>query len=275
MTHLMEPALVKMPGASKDVHDKNCVFCKESKAKGTKSFIGEDNDPGTLETRLTAQKVPRRTFKHRKHGAFSSEPHHLMPGNEALKGHGVEKWLATRASGSKVKADTGFDINSHFNGVWLPSVPVSYVGVSGWSWRDPDCQRMAIDLMMTASLQFHKGNHTNKGGLDRASSEPDRCYIKMVKGRLDETLKHVNQWADTYCPIAKKAKTGKKPPPLYLNDLLYRYVSAYMLKEISGVPEKWTVFISRVAFAAMMEAKTKPRKRARSASSSSSKRRRR
>lgn len=274
MTHLMEPALVKMPAASKDVHDKNCVFCKDAKAKGTESFIGADNDPGTLETRLTAQRVPRRTFKHRKHGDFSSEPHHLLPGNEALKGHDVEKWLATRASGSQVEADTGFDINSHFNGVWLPSVPVSFVGVAGWNWRDPDCQRMAIDLMMTACLQFHKGNHSNKGGLDRASSEPDRCYIKMVERRLDDTLKHVKEWAVNYCPIAKKAKSGKKPPPFYLNDLLYRYVSAHMMKEVSGAPEKWTVFISRVAFAAKEEATAKPKKRAHSSVSTARKRRR-
>ncbi|MCY1017412.1 AHH domain-containing protein [Pyxidicoccus sp. MSG2] len=275
MTHLMEPALVKMPGASKDVHDKNCVFCKDAKAKGPKSFIGDDNNPDTLETRLTAQRVPRRTFKHRKHGAFSSEPHHLMPGKEALKGHDVEKWLATRASGSQVEADTGFDINSHFNGVWLPSVPVSYVGVSGWSWRDPDCQSMAIDLMMTTCLQFHKGNHTNKGGLDRASSEPDRCYITMVERRLDDVVEHVEAWVDKFCPIAKKAKKGKRPPPFFLNDLLYRYVSAHMMKEVSGAPKKWTVFISRVAFAASEEAKTKPKKRPKPASSSASKRRRR
>lgn len=275
MTHLMEPALAAVPGASKDVHDDKCVFCKDAEVKGDASFIGADNDSGTLEDRLTHQKMPRRTFTHPDHGDFSSEPHHLLPGNEALKGHPVEQWLAVRATGSKVKADTGFDINSHFNGAWLPSVPVDRVGVKGaWSWQDPDCQKMAVDLMILVCLQFHKGSHTNKGGLDKAGSAPERCYITMVEGRLDEALKHVKDWADKFCPIATQAKDKgeKRPPPFHLNDLLYRYVSAWMMKEVSGAPETWTVFISRVAYAAYDQARSKPLAEAASPSSPAHKR---
>ncbi len=260
MTHLMEPALPALPGASKEVHDDQCVFCKATAVKGDKSFIGADNDSSTLEHSLAAQKQPRRTFKHTEHGDFSSEPHHLMPGNEALKGHDVEQWLATRASGSQVKADTGFDINAAFNGAWLPSIPTHLVGVKGgWSWTDETCKQMAIDLMTTVGLQFHKGGHTNKGGLTADTSFPEACYIRMVERRLNQTLEHVEEWADKFCPIAKKAgdEGEKRPPPFYLNDLLYRFISAWMMKEVSGAPETWKVFISRVAYAADLEAMSK------------------
>lgn len=248
MTHLMEP-VSQLSSVSEDVHDEHCVFCKKAEVKGEESNIGKDNNSTTLGDNLKAAGVKPPRFERDPPGVFSAEAHHLLPGKEALDGHALEMWLSTKATkGTKVEADTGFDINSHLNGEWLPSIPDTLKGA--WSWRNAEHMEMAIAIMKKVSLQFHKGPHDNKGGLDKANSEPLRNYIKMVEMRMDALDEHAAEWR-VLCPEVKD-KNGKVPPPRYMNDLIYGYVSSSMRGQISGHPKSWKVFISRVAFAAQL-----------------------
>jgi len=264
---VLEPVAVPTPPAS---HDASCPFCKEPAVKGDKSKIGEDNDAKELEDSLAGAGEPRAKvgFAHPDYGAYSPEPHHLVSGNEALKGHPIERWLATKASGTYVKADSGFNVNDARNGVWLPSIPdanrvCSWVtktvrikgklkkrrfpspddaGKERWSAltaREKDLISFAV--MLKAQLQFHKGNHRNKG------AKPSQCYIKEVKRLLNELNAFAKGSLRVKCPEAKRDEKGKYPPPRGLNELIYSCASAHLRWHVSGVPESWFVFISKLA----------------------------
>ena len=87
MTQIIEAVAVPPPP---DTHDKDCPFCKkEDPNPSPKSKIGKDNKSKELEDNLGAEGEPREDvgFEHEDYGAYSGEPHHLIPGNEALKGH--------------------------------------------------------------------------------------------------------------------------------------------------------------------------------------------
>ncbi|MFP2930445.1 hypothetical protein ACLESO_35655 [Pyxidicoccus sp. 3LG] len=258
MTHLMEPALVALPQVSKDTHDEHCVFCKEARAKGETSKLGKENSSQKLETSLKGKGEPRKTYMHAVHGEFSSEPHHLVPGNQALKGHAIEQWLsksAVDAGASRVKEDTGFDVNSHYNGYWLPSL-LERLKAGGWSSStNPAHMNMAVDVQLQESQQFHKGGHANI--VDPDQPEPKKCYIDQTKGLLTNINKHALEWMDGFCEKSKPKAPDKAPPPYYLNDVIYSHASQAMRRHVHSAPATWEYFISKPALEAHKKAKLK------------------
>jgi hypothetical protein len=265
MPETLEPVAVPPPPSA---HDDNCPFCaKKENQKGTlKSYIGKDNDPKDLERHLADEGQPRAQvgFEHDDYGKYSEEPHHLVSGNEALKGHAIESWLSKDAAGSEVDADSGFDVNAARNGIWLPSitdanrickwdtekgrngkikrVPAeSEKGKRMWSKLDDDEKDLiAFAIMEKEELQFHKGNHRNRG------EAIDECYIEEVQRLLSE-IKAYTDKAAQLCDKAKPDKDDKLPPPLGINGMIYGIASAHMRWHVSGPPESWFVFISKLS----------------------------
>ncbi len=122
MTEVIEPVA---PPPVPEAHDDTCPFCNpKPDDEPLTSVIGAENSADDLASSLASEGEPRDDvgFFHDDYGAYSPEPHHLIPGNEAMKGHEIEKYLKKGGS-SKVRADTGFNINDAQNGIWLPSIP--------------------------------------------------------------------------------------------------------------------------------------------------------
>ena len=264
---ILEP--VAVPGPPTD-HDSSCPFCNQEDPEEAKSKIGKDNDAKELENNLAGLGQPRSDldFCFPDYGNYSGEPHHLVSGNEALKGHPIENWLSTESKSCQVKADTGFDVNHARNGVWLPSITdenrickwiTVNVKIKGkvkkkrrpapgeegkkmWSSLSvAEKDQIAFAIMGKEKLQFHKGNHRNKG------ATPSECYIKEAKRLLTEILSFVHGSLKVKCPEAKKDKNSKYPPPGGLNNMIYAMASGHMRWHVNGPPESWFVFISPLA----------------------------
>lgn len=275
MPEFLEPVAVPSPPKS---HSKgSCPFCKDKKEddEKLKSKLGADNASSKLASSLAGVGESRKDvgFEHDDYGSYSAEPHHLVPGNEAMKGHDIEKWLGTKASGTKVLADTGFDINSARNGKWIPSItdanricnwdtvvikkdPVTGKAIKRkrfpsaadkdkkmWGKLDNgEKNDIAFAIMIKESLQFHKSNHLDKGATD------SQCYIKETKRLLNELNAYANKASTLNCPeVAAKKKGDKFPPPYYLGEMIYACASSHMGWHVGGSPESWFVFISAIS----------------------------
>lgn len=269
MPHFLEPVT---PPTIPELHTKQtCPFCNTEKDPDATSFIGDQNDASKLEDKLAADGQPRTDldFEHDDYGKYSGEPHHLVSGNEAMKGHPIERWLK---KDSQVRGDTGFDINSARNGQWLPSIPdenriCSWTTVSTrvktksgyvmkkrrvpsesdrdkkmWSaLSEEEKDLVSFSIMITNQLQFHKGNHRNKG------EKPSECYITEVQRLLDGINEFVSCHLDLQCPELANAPNSPYPPPYGINSLIYGVASAHMRWHVNGPPESWFVFVSKLA----------------------------
>lgn len=266
MTEILEP--VQPPVPPKE-HDSSCPFCSKEPPPNLTSKIGKHNDPKELENNLAENGYARADvyFYHEDYGEYSKEPHHLVPGNEALKGHDIEAYLSTEAVGTFVDSDTGFNINHAKNGQWLPSITdenrickwetikqtaggktiykripaASEKGKKLWSQLSEDEKDLiSFAIMNKEHMQFHKGNHRNKG------SKPDECYIKEVHRLLNGLYDYVLA-AESLCPDAETAGETVDPPPYGLNELIYAVACGHMKWHVNGPAESWFVFISPLA----------------------------
>jgi hypothetical protein len=247
MTHLREP-VAKADGSGGYEHDERCPFCQEPEKGDLETRIRKRTNSTELGKSLENNaecSMPRKTFTHPHDSTykFTSEPHHLLPGKEALaEVPEVEQWLSARIDGSYVSSDTGFDINSYKNGIWLPSVPVEYKN-GGWGNLEHNRkQTLAFAIMEQESLQFHKGPHSDKG------RDPTQDYVKDVKMRLGEVLDYISKWLIA-CPVAKEKESNREkyPPPTGLNEIIYTYVSRAMAWAVAGPPADWRVYVSTLA----------------------------
>lgn len=266
MTEFLEPVAVPPPPIS---HDDDCPFCKEKECDCDRSKIGKDNSASKLESNLAADGEPRDEvgFHHEDYGDYSSEPHHLVPGKEAMDGHPIERWLAKKAKGTYVNGDTCFDINDERNGIWLPSITDANrickwktikktvggkvrrkrVPAHGekskemWSsLSDDEKDLISFSIMRQERLQFHKANHRNKG------KEESECYINEVERLLNDIFDFVDSsWI--VCEEIEEDSKGKVPPPNGINEMIYGMASAHMGWHVSGPAESWFVFISKLA----------------------------
>jgi len=273
MTELIEA--VAIPGLP-EKHDENtCPFClKSEEDERPASKIGADNEASKLGDSLASYADEPRDqvgFHHPDYGDYSPEPHHLVSGNEILKGHPIECWLSKKVSGSHVNGDTGFDINHARNGQWLPSTTDANrickwetYKKDGKSRRRPAaCEEgktmwsqlsmaekdvISFAIMLTEQMQFHKGNHQNKG------EAPSECYATEGKRLLNEINSLVRCALKLECPEAKSDSDGKLPPPDGINDLIYGCASAHLRWHVNGPPESWFVFISKLSRRLFQEA---------------------
>ncbi len=137
--------------------------------------------------------------------------HHIIPGNEALKGHPVLQWVGDAASlgqyGEGVSSELadgefiGYDINSMVNGVWLPG---PYALSTKGKWTDKKLaspttagfkQAYAFAVMDRMGRQFHY-RHT------KYSDFIVDC-LKKVNTRLEAFAKE--------CPIVNPNQQSSKP----------------------------------------------------------------
>src|SRR6266478_2657948 len=222
MTEVIEPVA---PPPVPEAHDDTCPFFNpKPDDEPLTSVIGAENSADDLASSLASEGEPRDDvgFFHDDYGAYSPEPHHLIPGNEAMKGHEIEKYLKKGGS-SKVRADTGFNINDAQNGIWLPSIPdanrvcnwktitrkvkgktmmkrvpaPSEKNKTRWSALSEDEKDLiSFAIMMQEKRQFHKGNHRNRG------KKPSQCYIEEAERLLNELLEFCLAFKDLECPVA-------------------------------------------------------------------------
>lgn len=129
-------------------HDDTCPFCRSNeteKPENPKSVDNSDweedpgkrigNNAGKLENEMAEKNSDPRPVNWGIRGSDNTQlkleltenefsitpnPHHVIPGNESLKKvPQLRKWIF--AAENHIKADIGYDVNNHKNGVWLPS----------------------------------------------------------------------------------------------------------------------------------------------------------
>lgn len=249
-----------------------CPFCPRPNQESFVTFAGKENDSAVLAAimeqpdRLVAkQKQARpkdgenqRQFEsdpnprpakaqifQNKHGPYSYEAHHLISGNQALKGHEIEGWIC---KGNLAAKDTGYSVNNSDNGEWLPSIPEKYKGGS-WSPLSLAAKKeIAYAAMEAGKGQFHKGPHNITD--DDDPNELHTTYPIAVKRLLTDLYEVIRGWT-AECPVTQ----GLKPPyepNWHVHDMLDA-VSRVIRVDLRGPVEYWEYFISRLAMAYHLE----------------------
>ncbi|MBK7614601.1 MAG: AHH domain-containing protein [Burkholderiales bacterium] len=144
-------------------HDKDrCPFCEYKKTYSSPdSKVSDANDSQTLGRNLNATGKPDDSEVHHfldmvaktggVHGKYTLQAHHLICGNEIL---GEQKVIQSflckqgRHDGKLQPCETGYDINSAANGIWLPSTPAQF--------------KTAIKLKTALKREVAPGTYTNK-----------------------------------------------------------------------------------------------------------------
>jgi hypothetical protein len=266
MTEINE--LVAPPAPHSPGKDADCPFCPAPEPEAFTTHPGEANDSKVLEAVMEdpgclvgkqggarpkdgneqrqstsqAKPKPNPIFRNNKWGAYSSEAHHLISGNQALKGHPIEKWIK---AGSLVKKDTGYSVNNSDNGEWLPSIPEGHKA-GAWSPLSlADKVEIASAPMGRGKGQFHKGPHNVADKEDLLGVHS--TYPKEVKKQLSALVQIIKSWARV-CPICSNVDPAKGPfdPNWRVHDMLDE-LSRGIGTDLKGPPGHWYYFISRVA----------------------------
>jgi hypothetical protein len=175
---------------------------------------------------------------------YTFQAHHLISGNQAMKGQKIEKWIT---ASSKNKKDTGYSINNTNNGFWAPSMPKKYV--DKWSAKanpaltDKKRQQVAEAVMRAEGAQIHIGPHniTDDKRFDR-----HHTYDKYIKFKLKELNKRIILWSDECLCEQKKPKKMPMQATHRVHDALDA-VSDHMQGKITGGVRNWDVFLSKYA----------------------------
>lgn len=144
-------------------HDKDrCPFCEHRKTYSSpKSQVADANNSQTLGRNLNSTGRKDDSDTHHfidiaaktggVHGKYTLQAHHLICGNEILgKQKVVQTFLCQqgRHDGKLQPCDTGYDINSAANGIWLPSTPAQF--------------KTAIKLRTALKRELEPGTYKNK-----------------------------------------------------------------------------------------------------------------
>lgn len=215
-------------------------------------------DPGKLTTRQSnarpkssqpqqqptssAKPKPNPIFSDATYGDYSAEAHHLISGNQAMKGHEIEHWIV---AGSLVTADTGYSINNSDNGEWLPSIPEQYKEQGGWSSLMPAEKLRIASLPMKSKGQFHKGPHNITDKDDPSGLHVS--YPKEVKRLLTDLCNVMHGWAEK-CPLTKNSDPDKGPftPNWRIHNML-DHLSRAIATDLKADRSEWRYFISTLA----------------------------
>jgi hypothetical protein len=261
---VMPPAVAHEAGK-----EPNCPFCPAPEPKALKTYGGADNDSGTLETimtnpgKLLAQQTntwphPGKASRSREdiegahvhptYGKYEFQAHHLVSGNQALKGSPYEEWILQEPS-STIKKDTGYTVNGSLNGIWAPSYPKSF-RAKEYEWKElTPSERMAIAVyvMDKAKCQFHLGHHSIDPQDD--GKEIHEKYDKYLKDNLEDMAQRMFSWAKV-CPLCEKKSNGEPKKPLWPNQMANIYLnnlSEVVRKRVTEPKDKWMVFLSALA----------------------------
>ncbi|MCF6324271.1 MAG: AHH domain-containing protein [Gammaproteobacteria bacterium] len=173
---------------------------------------------------------------------WPSQAHHLIP-HVMLNEHKVSDWLNESKKGSKLFADTKYNVDHRNNGKWMPyasSLPEWKTGATKKADRASN-KVLMFKVMQLAKIQMHQGRHSasNKYGIGEVP------YKKRVSQYLD---KIENNAASHFsgkraCEDCKGKKLDGKYPP---RDNSVRYVdkaSKLIEKDIKDCK----IFVSRIA----------------------------
>jgi hypothetical protein len=248
--------------------DVPCPFCPRPVQEKFATYPGARNDSAVLEAimgdpdKLTTRQAnarpkngadhrqsasdpkpkPAPIFSDEEYGAYSAEAHHLISGNQAMKGHEIEHWIV---AGKLVSMDTGYSINNADNGEWLPSIPEQYKGGKWSALSFADKLDIAGRPMAEGIGQFHKGPHNISDKDD--PGELHTSYPTYVKGLLTDLFELIVGWSQA-CPVCEPvaAKNGPYLPNWRIHDMLDA-VSRSIGEDLTGPPESWDYFISKLA----------------------------
>lgn len=239
---------------SNDQHDSTCPFCAggEPELRGLTTCKGSENRSPTLKTNLGNQPdyILERDIVEDFPVNVVPAAHHLIPGNQAMDEHKIEKYTTTKEN-KKLLEDIGYNINGKENGVWLPSYPDIYktkkvkvkgkvfdgidIGKSKWGSLSPEEKIRIIDIIQSKWGQAHIGDHK---GTD---------YDKACRDRL--TLLHSLMKTFWEPKCEKSTKTNDKLMPPYGLVERINLQSKYMLQCIMPRkwPRNWTEYVSNYA----------------------------
>jgi len=184
-------------------------------------------------------------------GDYSCEPHHLIAGNDAMKGSAMELWISAKKG--KITKDTGYSINNVENGDWFPSVPENSKvtkaneaksDFKNWgSLSEEDKQTIAFKVMKANKGQFHKGGHNIDDGKDY-----HKTYTKEVPKKLKILSTLIHGWANC-CFLCDDIDPEKGPfaPNWKVHDMLDRLSGSIDVDLKYLDPKDWDYFISKLA----------------------------
>jgi A nuclease family of the HNH/ENDO VII superfamily with conserved AHH len=176
---------------------------------------------------------------------YTHQAHHLISGNQALKGSPMEDWIL---ASDKNEKDTGYSVNSTGNGFWAPSVPKKWVGKWGPTKKkltDVERQTLAEEVMAAANAQAHIGPH-NIADPDDPLGKHHMSYDVYIKKQLAAMSKRIKLWSDK-CGFCKPDGKKKKPQATHkVHDMLDK-LSTHLQKEITGSRKNWRIFLSKYA----------------------------
>lgn len=277
--------MIAPPVAHSDPNEK-CPFCPPAEPIKYTTHPGAKNDSQKLAsimeipTQLTSLQAGARpqTGKADKNGYtqeqqkpdprkenkdkfYTHQAHHLISGNQALKGSPMEKWIL---ASDKNEKDTGYSVNSTGNGFWAPSVPKDLVGKWGPAkgfLTNSERQDWAEKVMTDGNAQAHIGPH-NISDPDDPAGDKHQSYDKYIKARLVAISDRIKAWSDE-CYLCQDAKNNnKKPQANYtVHDVLDR-LSNHLQGQITGSRKTWKIFLSKYALAFHKPVCTHKRERA-------------
>jgi len=245
-----------------------CPFCPPPESKTYKTYPGKANNSKKLAeimekpSELTSKQSNARpqTGKSDQDGytqeqqpldprlkddsvSYTFQAHHLISGNQALKGSPMEDWILASSVNEK---DTGYSVNSTGNGYWAPSVPKQFVGKWGPSKKiltDAERQTHAEGVMQAANAQVHIGPH-NISDPDDPDGDIHPSYDKYIIKYLEDISNRIHAWANA-CFLCDP-KNKKSQANYHVHDVLDR-LSTHLQTEITGSRESWRIFLSKYA----------------------------
>ena len=154
--------------------------------------------------------------------------HHLIPGNESLKGSAVIPFMGDAGSiseyaggqPSKIKEGgfIGYDVNSAPNGEWLPS-PYALSMRNDWpAERDVEVLKRRMGLDLGEITEAFKAAYV-AAAIERSGRQfhmRHKDYSIKVQGILDAVGRRLHLMSEGgVCPVAglSKSKDGKFDPP--------------------------------------------------------------
>lgn len=157
-------------------------------------------------------------------------PHHLIPGNESLKGSPIVPYLGDddaiaeyaegQASVIKEGYSVGYDVNDAKNGVWLPS-PYALSNRNEWP-AEPGIEVIKRRLGARIAEQTEDFKEAYVAAAIAAAKNHQfhmrhKKYSDKVRDILKAIASRMKLMAKGECPIAKSSKkSGKFDPPMGL-----------------------------------------------------------
>lgn len=208
-------------------------------------------DPGPVEP--TPVMILEPTSGQTTQFALQFAPHHLIPGNDALKGSAVVPFLGDDtviknfepqvSSHIREGGTVGYDVNCAENGEWLPSPYALSMGSGGKGWASKEALRVvaaklgrdvsdridefkriyAYAAMESTKTQFH----FNHG----AYSDEVGAVLKKIGEKLDAI---VQPRAEPVCEHAAKTRDDDKVKPPYGLRARLNLLSSNLRKLVGG-----------------------------------------